>query len=98
MRSYSFGYRLSYFLCHVTRSIFDAEDSFPTGAIRKKGRVFMHPDIHNIQQLDGDLFDVKYLIILRNTTVCIFIIFYPLIMGTSGYSFIRVAKKFCFDY
>ena len=51
-------------------SIFDAEDSFPTGAIRKNGRVFMHPDMVNMQKMHGDLFNVKYMLILRNTTVC----------------------------
>jgi hypothetical protein len=51
------------------KSIYDAEDSFPTGAIRKSGRVFMRPDLINIQALDGILFDVKYLIIVRNATV-----------------------------
>jgi len=51
------------------KSIYDAEDSFPTGAIRKTGRVFMRPDLVNLQQLDGILFNLKYLIILRNTTV-----------------------------
>lgn len=50
------------------RTIYDAEDSFPTGAIRKPGRVFMRPDIINLQQLDGKLIHVKYLIILRNVT------------------------------
>jgi hypothetical protein len=50
------------------RSIFDAEDSFPTGAIRKTGRVFMHPDIVNLQKLDGVVFNIKYLIINRNVT------------------------------
>ena len=50
------------------RSIFDAEDSFPTGAIRKHGRVYMRPDIVNLEQLDGVLFRVKYLIIARNAT------------------------------
>lgn len=51
------------------KSIYDSEDSFPTGAIRQNGRVFMRPDIINLQQLDGVLFNVKYLIIARNTTV-----------------------------
>jgi len=50
------------------RTIYDAEDSFPTGAIRKSGRVFMRPDIVNLQKLDGRLVNVKYLIILRNVT------------------------------
>ena len=50
------------------KTIFDAEDSFPTGAIRKHGRVFMRPDIVNLQQLDGVMFNVKYLLILRNVT------------------------------
>lgn len=49
--------------------IFDAEDSFPTGAIRRPGRVFMRPDIVHLQDLDGILYDLKFLIILRNTTV-----------------------------
>lgn len=53
----------------LLRSIFDAEDSFPTGAIRKNGRVFMHPDMVNTQKMHGDLFNVKYVLILRNTTV-----------------------------
>lgn len=51
------------------KSIYDSEDSFPTGAIRQNGRVFMRPDIINLQQLDGVLFNVKYLLIIRNTTV-----------------------------
>eukprot|EP00605_Chrysophyceae_sp_TOSAG23-4_P000536 GSChrysophyteH1.ASY1.ANO1.605.1 assembled CDS len=50
------------------KSIFDAEDSFPTGAIRKNGRVFNRPDIINFQQLDGVLFNIKYLLIMRNVT------------------------------
>lgn len=54
------------------KSIYDAEDSFPTGAIRKSGRVFMRPDIVNLQRLDGILFNVKYLIIARNVTVCLY--------------------------
>jgi hypothetical protein len=49
-------------------SIFDAEDSFPTGAIRKHGRVFNRPDIVNLQELDGILFNIKYLLIARNIT------------------------------
>lgn len=48
--------------------IYDAEDSFPTGAIRKTGRVFMRPDIINLQKLDGILYNIKYLIIARNVT------------------------------
>jgi hypothetical protein len=50
-------------------TIYDSEDSFPTGAIRQSGRVFMRPDLINLQQLDGVVFNVKYLIIVRNTTV-----------------------------
>ena len=50
------------------KTIYDAEDSFPTGAIRKSGRVFMRPDIVNLQKLDGYLINVKYLVILRNVT------------------------------
>ena len=50
------------------KSIYDAEDSFPTGAIRKNGRVFMRPDIVTLHQLDGVVLDVKYLVIIRNTT------------------------------
>jgi len=50
------------------RTIFDAEDSFPTGAIRKSGRLFMRPDIVNLQKLDGRVINVKYLVILRNVT------------------------------
>ena len=52
----------------VCKSIFDSEDSFPTGAIRKSGRIFMRPDIINLQELDGVMFNIKYLIIIRNTT------------------------------
>lgn len=51
------------------KSIYDAEDSFPTGAIRKNGRVFMRPDLINLQAMDGIMYNIKYLIILRNTTV-----------------------------
>jgi len=50
------------------KSIYDAEDSFPTGAIRKTGRVFLRPDLINLQALDGVLFHIKYLVIIRNTT------------------------------
>lgn len=49
-------------------SIYDAEDSFPTGAIRKSGRLFMRPDIVNLQKLDGVVYNIKYLLILRNVT------------------------------
>eukprot|EP01034_Spumella_vulgaris_P024632 gene24632-31000_t len=52
----------------LCKRIYDAEDSFPTGAIRKSGRVFMRPDLINLQQLDGVMFDIKYLVIIRNTT------------------------------
>ena len=48
--------------------IYDAEDSFPTGAIRKSGRIFCRPDLVNIQMLDGVLFHAKYLVIVRNVT------------------------------
>lgn len=48
--------------------IYDAEDSFPTGAIRKSGRIFMRPDLVNIEKLHGVIFNVKYLIITRNVT------------------------------
>jgi cupin superfamily acireductone dioxygenase involved in methionine salvage len=51
------------------KKVFDAEDSFPTGAIRKTGRLFCRPDLINVQKLDGILYDVKYLIIARNVTV-----------------------------
>ena len=50
-------------------SIYDAEDSFPTGSIRKAGRIFMRPDLVNLEMLDGILFNVKYLLIARNVTV-----------------------------
>jgi len=50
------------------KTIYDAEDSFPTGAIRKQGRLFMRPDIVNLQKLDGVLFNIKYLLIIRNVT------------------------------
>jgi hypothetical protein len=59
----------NWFKLAYSRSIYDSEDSFPTGAIRKKGRVFMRPDLVNLQKLDGVLFNIKYLIILRNITV-----------------------------
>lgn len=51
------------------RSIYDAEDSFPTGAIRKSGRIFMRPDLVYLQAMDGIMFNLKYLIISRNITV-----------------------------
>ena len=47
----------------------DAEDSFPTGSIRKTGRIFCRPDLVNVQKLDGILYNVKYLVIARNVTV-----------------------------
>lgn len=33
----------------------------------------MHPDIVNLQKLDGKLFHIKYLVILRNLTVSVFV-------------------------
>ena len=51
------------------KRIYDSEDSFPTGSIRKTGRIFCRPDLINIQKLDGILFHAKYLIIARNVTV-----------------------------
>ena len=53
------------------KRIFDAEDSFPTGAIRKSGRIFMRPDLINLEMLNGIVFNIKYLIIARNVTVCL---------------------------
>lgn len=52
----------------VCMRIVDTEDSFPTGAIRKPGRLFMHPDIVNLQHLHGNMLNVKYLLIARNVT------------------------------
>jgi hypothetical protein len=60
---------LSACLLALIRRIVDTEDSFPTGAIRKPGRLYMHPDIVNLQHLHGNLLNVKYLLIARNTTV-----------------------------
>jgi hypothetical protein len=82
--------------------IFDAEDSFPTGAIRKSGRVFMRPDIVHLQDLDGIMYDLKFLIIIRNTTVSEICRFQPhlkslILLSTiflSGYGDVRVKKKF----
>lgn len=51
------------------KRIYDAEDSFPTGAIRKNSRLFMRPDLVHLQALDGILYDLKFLIITRNITV-----------------------------
>lgn len=51
------------------KRIYDAEDSFPTGAIRKPGRLFMRPDLVNLEMLNGIVFNIKYLIIARNVTV-----------------------------
>jgi hypothetical protein len=72
-------------LCRVSvclsRRILDSEDSFPTGAIRAPGRVFMHPDLINVQHVDGDVVNVKYLVVLRNTTVrniLLPLLFFPL--------------------
>lgn len=80
------------------KRIYDAEDSFPTGAIRKSGRVFMRPDIVNLQKLDGVLFDVKYLIIVRNTTVSVSVYItsfcFTLIFVSKGYGVISLEKKF----
>jgi len=68
------------------KSIYDAEDSFPTGAIRKPGRVFMRPDLVNLQAMDGIMYNIKYLIILRNTTVsdsyCFILIVITLIVSS----------------
>lgn len=54
------------------RTIYDSEDSFPTGAIRKSGRIFMRPDLIHLQAMDGVVFNLKYLIITRNVTVILF--------------------------
>lgn len=47
-------------------SIYDGQDSFPTGSVREAGRVFIRPDLVNIQKLHGKLYNVKYFVILRN--------------------------------
>ena len=53
------------------RRIVDSEDSFPTGAIRAPGRLFMHPDLINVHHVDGDVINAKYLVVVRNTTVSV---------------------------
>jgi hypothetical protein len=52
------------------RLIVNTEDSFPTGALRKPGRLFMRPDIVNLQEIDGQIMNVKYIVMVRNSTVC----------------------------
>ena len=67
------------------KKVFDAEDSFPTGAIRKTGRLFCRPDLINVQKLDGILYDVKYLIIARNVTVSIIRFYFFFVKMRSSY-------------
>lgn len=50
------------------RQVFDAIDSFPYGLVKFGGRAMNHPDLRNIQSLDGVLFNIKYLILVRNLT------------------------------
>jgi hypothetical protein len=68
------------------QSILNSLDSFPFGLTPKgsdstvregyRGRAMNHPDIVNLQALDGVLFNIKYLVLVRNVTV-----------GTSSASF-----------
>jgi len=54
----------SFFLIAVIKNI---EDSFPTGSIRKTGRLFMHPDIVNLRRLhEGGFISLKLLILNRD--------------------------------
>ena len=90
------------------RSIYDSEDSFPTGAIRKTGRVFCRPDLINVQRLDGVLYNVKYLIIARNVTVSLQILLSLLNLNATltgqnslsillqGYCLISITEEFLF--
>lgn len=61
-------------------SILNSLDSFPFGLVAKghdatqrdghRGRAMNHADIINLQALDGVLFNVKYIVLARNLTVC----------------------------
>jgi hypothetical protein len=63
------------------QSILNSLDSFPFGLTSKghdstvrdghRGRAMNHPDIVNLQALDGVLFNIKYLVLVRNVTVSI---------------------------
>jgi hypothetical protein len=53
----------------LNRSIYSGVDPFPFAGPRVKGRVLHHMDLATLQQLDGDLFDIKYLLLVRNATV-----------------------------
>jgi hypothetical protein len=48
------------------KKIFDYMDSFPTGATKLKTRMYNSPDIVNLESLHGVLFNVKYMVLLRN--------------------------------
>lgn len=50
------------------RTAFDALDSFPYSLTESRGRQMNHPDLVNLQQLDGIAFRLKYLILVRNAT------------------------------
>mmetsp|Transcript_13286 Transcript_13286/g.24538 ORF Transcript_13286/g.24538 Transcript_13286/m.24538 type:complete len:602 (-) Transcript_13286:131-1936(-) len=50
------------------RTSFDALDSFPYGVTESRGRQMNHPDLVNLQQLDGIAFRLKYLVLVRNAT------------------------------
>lgn len=83
------------------KSIFNSLDSFPFGLTSKgydatqkdgyRGRVLNHPDLVNLQALDGVLFNLKYLILARNITVSHFTPFLSLI-----HSFIHSKLPFLF--
>jgi len=49
------------------RTIYDGLNSFPHGYMKHTGRMFAHPDIVNLQMLDGVLFDIRYIVMVRNT-------------------------------
>jgi hypothetical protein len=51
----------------------DFSHSFPVAKKKQTGRVMRHGDLVNLQQLHGVHYNVKYLVLLRNVAVRLFV-------------------------
>ena len=50
--------------------LFDYQDSFPFQMVRSPMRAFNHPDMSNLEYLNGKIFNIKYVVLVRNVTDC----------------------------
>jgi hypothetical protein len=52
----------------------------------------MHPDLVNLHAIDGDIVDMKYFVIVRNTTVGMIS---PVCLMSVGHRHVSSSKRFC---